>query len=570
MANIPPGHVEIVEGSARMIYDEKEAVFYNKVQVLNRDLSIQTIKLFSEVITSERLTKYQAKLEKYKKNPSNFERAPFQPADGISVLDALAATGLRSVRYMKEIPKLQHITINDLLSEATEVAMTNIKTNGIDPTKVTVNNGDACMLMYQHREPTQNYDVIDLDPYGSAAPFLDSAVQAVSGDGGLLCVTCTDSPVLSGNYPEVCYAKYGAMPLKCKYLHEMALRILLNSIETAANKYKRYIVPWLSLSVDFYVRVFVRVYESPAEVKNTCLKRIMTYQSVQCSSFINQTVGLRSMTKKEKMDAAKNSKAKDEATDTSSGPTVASGNYSAGYLEVPPLCEESGARWKIGGPFWGAPIHDQHMVDTILARVDLARVAQSTTSAGATPSAAAIEEEPRHVIQTAERLGGMLTSISEELKDVPFYYSLPDLASTLQCTVPTHLDFKSALINAGYRVSHFHHDPSAFKTDAPNSVVWDIMRSHCKLHPPNSKKLSEAAKRILAKECAVQADFTPAQILLGPKKKVARFPPNPEPNWGPKRRAGRAEKVEKVTATSTAASVDEEGDDEPSSKKPKA
>lgn len=43
-----------------------------------------------------------------------------------------------------------------------------------------------------------------------------------------------------------------------------------------------------------------------------------------------------------------------------------------------------------------------------------------------------------------------------------------------------------------------------------------------------------------------------------------------EPNWGPKRRAGRAEKVEKVTATSTAASVDEEGDDEPSSKKPKA
>ena len=46
------------------------------------------------------------------------------------------------------------------------------------------------MLMYQHREAGQQFDVIDLDPYGSAAPFIDPAVQAVA-DGGLLCVTCT-------------------------------------------------------------------------------------------------------------------------------------------------------------------------------------------------------------------------------------------------------------------------------------------------------------------------------------------------------------------------------------------
>ena len=40
----------------------------------------------------------------------------------------------------------------------------------------------------------------------------------------------------------------------------MALRILLASIESAANRYKRYIVPVLSISVDFYIRVFVRIY----------------------------------------------------------------------------------------------------------------------------------------------------------------------------------------------------------------------------------------------------------------------------------------------------------------------
>lgn len=41
------------------------------------------------------------------------------------------------------------------------------------------------------------YDLIDIDPFGCAAGFLDASVQAVR-DGGLLCVTSTDMPVLSG------------------------------------------------------------------------------------------------------------------------------------------------------------------------------------------------------------------------------------------------------------------------------------------------------------------------------------------------------------------------------------
>lgn len=41
------------------------------------------------------------------------------------------------------------------------------------------------------------YDIIDIDPFGCAAEFLDASVQAVK-DGGLLCITSTDMPVLSG------------------------------------------------------------------------------------------------------------------------------------------------------------------------------------------------------------------------------------------------------------------------------------------------------------------------------------------------------------------------------------
>ena len=80
-----------------------------------------------------------------------------------------------------------------------------------------------------------------------------------------------DMPVLSGNYPETCFAKYGSMPLKAKYVHEMSLRILLHAIDSCANKYSRHIVPWVSLSVDFYVRgTYVRVVE-PQDLYCTAL-----------------------------------------------------------------------------------------------------------------------------------------------------------------------------------------------------------------------------------------------------------------------------------------------------------
>lgn len=55
---------------------------------------------------------------------------------------------------------------------------------------------------YMHRKEKDQFDVIDLDPYGSASIFLDGAVQSVA-NGGLLCVTCTDMAVLSGKNPEV-------------------------------------------------------------------------------------------------------------------------------------------------------------------------------------------------------------------------------------------------------------------------------------------------------------------------------------------------------------------------------
>uniref|UniRef100_A0A1I7XNI2 tRNA (guanine(26)-N(2))-dimethyltransferase n=1 Tax=Heterorhabditis bacteriophora TaxID=37862 RepID=A0A1I7XNI2_HETBA len=127
------------------------------------------------------------------------------------------------------------------------------------------------MTMMEHRNIDKRFHAVDLDPYGSASVFLDSAVQCVS-DKGILMVTCTDMAVLCGNTPEACYNKYDAITVRLKCCHEMALRILLRSIDSHANRYTRYIEPLLAISIDFYVRVFVRVHTGARNAKDSGTK----------------------------------------------------------------------------------------------------------------------------------------------------------------------------------------------------------------------------------------------------------------------------------------------------------
>lgn len=72
------------------------------------------------------------------------------------------------------------------------------------------------------RREKRFFDVIDLDPYGTAVPFLESALSAMA-DGGMLAVTFTDMAVLCSRSPHVCFYKYGAAPLNKKYCHEVII-----------------------------------------------------------------------------------------------------------------------------------------------------------------------------------------------------------------------------------------------------------------------------------------------------------------------------------------------------------
>ncbi|KAI6028745.1 tRNA methyltransferase [Pisolithus orientalis] len=428
----------------------------------------------------------------------NIEYRPYK----FVLLEALSATGLRSIRYAKEIPLVRFVVANDLSESATAAMRRNVDLNGLGPSpetgegKVRVNEGDACALMYNHRTEKSRVDVVDLDPYGTAAPFLDAAVQAVT-DGGLLCVTCTDLAVLATtNYFEKCFSNYGGVPVKAEYCHEAALRLVFNTISTSASRYGRYIEPLLALSVDFYVRLFVRVHSGAVEVKKAASNTSMYYICSGCQSFFEQKLG-RTIEKVNEKTGARSYQFK-----TQVGPPV------------PSECSDCGFPLHVSGPMWAGPLHNPEFVSKVLEHV----------------------EGNLDKYGTSARMRGMLTVAKEELH-TPFYFTPARVAGFFHCTTPSLEEVASALLHAGSDVSRSHACPGSLKTTASRTDIYDVFRCWVKKHPVKMDKISNTspAARLLAKEPRTEANFTkhPKSVTQSSKVKLVRYQQNPLPNWGP-------------------------------------
>jgi len=486
-----------VEGKAEVLLSSARNVFYNPVQEFNRDLSVAVLTLCAED-HHQRLWERRVKGSEGAQAISSVDvlvdqlTAGRKYEDGLTILEALSASGLRSIRYAKEVPGVREIIANDLSDVAVSSIRANVAHNGVEHI-VTTSHDDAVMVMYRHRRPSDRFSAVDLDPYGCPSPFLDAAVQCVS-DGGVLLVTCTDMAVLAGNCPETCYSKYGAVSLHIKCCHEMALRIVLQCVESHANRYGRYIVPLLSISADFYVRVFVRIFSGPAMCKRTTSKLAHVFQCTGCETITLQPLGATHQYG-EKPNQVKFTLPR--------GPPVGA------------ECEHCGHSYHIGGPIWTGPLHDETFVSRL----------EHLAGAGE--------------FGTARRMQGVLAVIGEELPDVPLYYTLDRLCSVMHCECMPMMHFRSALLNAGYRVSFSHASRMSIKTDAPASFLWDIMRHWVKLHPVRQDRLTGVAASLLSQEPTneINMDLRSDANPKSREKGLSRFQENPQRYWGPGTRA---------------------------------
>lgn len=437
----------ITEASAKIFKDN--SVFYNPVQQLNRDLSVTVI-----------------------------NEAFDHP---IRIFEGLSATGLRSIRYANEVKNALLVISNDIDQCAVDLIKKNIEYNKVQ-SKVQVSHGDVNFVMHQMKG--SRLDVIDLDPYGSASPFLDSALQAIH-DGGLICITCTDMAILCASYPEVCNSKYSAIPLRGEICHEMALRIILGLAERTANKYKKYIQPLLSCSIDFYTRIFIRVCESSKMVKESCLKFSTILKCVECKSFIDHPL----------MKFERNKYRSNEV------------NYNGKC----PYCING--RMEMGGPIWNKSLHCPEFIARLQTKLD----------------------KDFSYLETKDRIKGLLALCSEELSDQMLFMSLTESASFLHSSIIPMTLMRSALLNANYTVSGSHTNPSAIKTNAPLEYYWSIWRAW-KSATKNQTDLQQIIKDDVTGNMINFSKHMNAEPH-SKSAKLKRFPENPVPNWGPLARA---------------------------------
>lgn len=190
-------------------------VFYNPVMELNRTTSIILIKALGRKL---------------------------------NMAFPLAGTGIRPIRIALEAPEtVKEISINDLNKDALERINDNLKLNNV---KATICNKEADLFLLE----SKGFDYIDIDPFGSPVPFIDTAIKRISR-GGILAITATDTGALSGSFPKACKRRYFATPSRGPQMHEYGLRILARRVQLQAAQYGKALTPIFSYSRDHYMRV---------------------------------------------------------------------------------------------------------------------------------------------------------------------------------------------------------------------------------------------------------------------------------------------------------------------------
>lgn len=206
-------------------------VFYNPAMKLNRDVAVAAIACFS------------------KDNPE------------YTYLDALSASGIRGLRIANEVG------LNTTMSDWDETSFGLIERN------IELNNLSNCTAMKRNANVVMldsSFDIIDLDPFGTPAPFLDAACFSAKR---LLCVTATDTAPLCGAHKKAGMRNYSAVPLKTEYHPEMGVRILMGAVARTLAKYDKAMMPLLSYASAHYVRLFAAVKKGIKDA-DECLKDV--------------------------------------------------------------------------------------------------------------------------------------------------------------------------------------------------------------------------------------------------------------------------------------------------------
>jgi tRNA (guanine26-N2/guanine27-N2)-dimethyltransferase len=206
----------------------KAPVFYNPVMEFNRDLTVLAFKAYQRMVNHE-----------------------------ISICEPFTSQGIRGIRFAVEVDGVTKVLISDISTTALELAKHNVELNKIE-NRITLEHKEANCILSSNASPKNRFDIIDIDPFGTPVPYLDSAFRALKNNG-LLAATATDLAPLCGVHAKACVRKYGGKPLRTEYCHELAVRLLAGCMASLAAKHDIGIRILFSHSTDHYIRVYAQI-----------------------------------------------------------------------------------------------------------------------------------------------------------------------------------------------------------------------------------------------------------------------------------------------------------------------
>lgn len=235
---------QVIEASTKLQIPGNDKVFFNPEMKLNRDITVSVIKAWPNKRT---------------------------------VCDALAGTGAKGIRIANETTA-ELVVLNDKNPNARKTILANAKLNNLD--NVKVEEEDANILLSKSKY--SKFNVIDIDPFGSPATFIDSACRALLPKDALLCVTATDTGALCGTFSNSALRKYGLKLKRTSFYNELGIRALIAFCVREAAKYEIGLKPMLCHSTRHYYRVFLKTLRGKEAAVKSLKNTSMIYYCYEC------------------------------------------------------------------------------------------------------------------------------------------------------------------------------------------------------------------------------------------------------------------------------------------------
>ena len=362
----------------------KAPVFYNPVMEFNRDLTVLAFQAYQRRANRE-----------------------------ITICEPLTGTGIRGIRFAAEIHGIKKVISGDINQRSAKLAAHNVVLNNLQD-RVKIKHKDANRLLIEHSQPKKRFDIVDLDPFGTPVPHLDSAIQALRNNG-LLATTATDMAPLCGVHSRACIRKYGGKPLRTEYCHELAVRFLAGAVTSAAAKHDIGTQVLFSHCSDHYIRVYTQIGYGCQKADESL--RNLGY-ILHCFNCLHR--------------------------ETANKP----------FPDAAGKCPECGTKMDYAGPLWLGKIFDKQFVELMLT------------------------ENMHTAFKNSNKITKLLKIAVDEAEAPITYYVLDKLSGKLGLPSPSVATFFRILREEGFKAIATHFSSLGVRTDAPSSAMQKLHKEN--------------------------------------------------------------------------------------------